>query len=254
MTTSSTGVLVVYDYAEARDYIGILLEPKGLGPTYYAADAQNAILLLQNHGKAIRLVTLNLSHSSSIDVWRVLDFLRETRVDPIAVVMTTDESSEENQKRFEAYESPFVYAVRMLAKPLEPPAFCMALDQAIRALDDGRVAAAPMRTMQHWIAEILERENGDAAHKTKEGWYWGDAGRCVGKAVFRAKSAMASVAVDHDLNAYLERLDAALAAALQKYRADDEDPDGFGAATFHGIRRDVKALHARLPPRKGKRE
>jgi hypothetical protein len=108
------------------------------------------------------------------------------------------------------------------------------------------VPADPMGTLQQWIAEILDREHADAEHKTKEPLYWGDTGGCVAKAAFCAKRAIAAVAIDPDLHAYLDRLDAALSDALQKYRADHEDTDGFGAATFHGIRCDVKALHARL--------
>ncbi len=110
----------------------------------------------------------------------------------------------------------------------------------------GEAPADPMGTLQHWIAAILEREYGDAKHKTEESWYWGDTGGCVAAAVHSAKSAIAAVAIEPDLHAYLDRLDAALAEALRKYRADHEDIDGFGAATFHGIRCDVKALHARL--------
>ena len=101
--------------------------------------------------------------------------------------------------------------------------------------------------IEGWIAEILQRQHGDAEDKTQAAWYWGDTGGCVAKAASGAGRAIATIARDPDPHVYLDRLDVALAVALEKYRADCEDPDGFGAATFHGIRRDVKALHARLP-------
>jgi hypothetical protein len=110
----------------------------------------------------------------------------------------------------------------------------------------GEAPADPMGTLKQWIAEIFDREYADAEHKTKESLYWGDTEGCVATAAFCAKRATAAVVLDPDLHAYLDRLDAALSDALQNYRADHEDIDGFGAATFHGIRRDVKALHARL--------
>ena len=288
------GVLIVHHFDEAGEYLELILQPKGLGPYFHADCSAAAIKMLQKHGKVIRLMTLDISKVSAPDAWRTLDFLRETRVDPIALVMTTDDYCEEHRSRFESYESACIYPVRLLGKSSKiQEDFSQAVDRGIRAVNEGRGALYPRdhgpSSINPWLApaipcsltdigprafgggtilrritdtnqleqavhEILQHECDDAANKTREAWYWGNTGGRVSSATSVARRAIASVALESDLHVYLDRLDEALAAGLAQYRSNYDDEDGFGVATLHGIRREVKALHELLPPRGSKNE
>ena len=96
--------------------------------------------------------------------------------------------------------------------------------------------------VQRAIRRILERQARDANEKLNESWYWGPIGGDVFDAVRAADTAIGSVATSGHIYQYLIAVEDALAEAHERYRRDAVDEGGYGSATFHEIRRGIKAL------------
>jgi|RhiMethySRZTD1v2_1073278.scaffolds.fasta_scaffold143218_2 hypothetical protein len=95
------------------------------------------------------------------------------------------------------------------------------------------------------IERILNRHAEDAQEKLKESWYWGPVGGDVFTAMRQAGFAIDRVEHRADLDSYLAGVEHALAEAHEEYRRNEFDEGGYGSATFHAIRRDIKLLRER---------
>jgi hypothetical protein len=95
------------------------------------------------------------------------------------------------------------------------------------------------------IERILKRQAEDAQEKLKESWYWSAIGGDVFTAMRQAGFAIDRVERGDDLDSYLAAVEHALAEAHEEYRRNEFDEGGYGSATFHEIRRDIKLLRER---------
>ena len=93
------------------------------------------------------------------------------------------------------------------------------------------------------LESALDAQRQDALDRINRSWYWGDTGRWVARAIVCAEPILA-VPADGDLRAWLASRPQALEAAHEAYRAEEEDPDGYGSGTFWELRRELDAIVA----------
>jgi len=96
------------------------------------------------------------------------------------------------------------------------------------------------------IAELLAAQFADAKRRMNNS-YWGNTGYDVQSAAGRAESAIGDMQPGEEVGPFL-------AAALERVRESksqfaeyNDDDDGFGAATFHEILRDLADVGTRRP-------
>lgn len=94
------------------------------------------------------------------------------------------------------------------------------------------------------VRAIFAHETADGTGKRADS-YWSSGGHNVGTDVLTAvNEARQCLRLDGETPLTLGRSLQLLEAAHDQYRRAHEDPDGFGSATFHAIRRGFEALSA----------
>lgn len=93
-------------------------------------------------------------------------------------------------------------------------------------------------------AYVIGPEIEDAQKRLADPDYWGDTGHWVERAIGEIEAAMASVPVLNDtlLSAWLSAVDAAVVASHERFRISEDDPDGYGSATFHQCLARIRAV------------
>lgn len=86
---------------------------------------------------------------------------------------------------------------------------------------------------------LLEEERQDAQRRLADTEYWGDTGAWVNRAIVKVEQAIDGVpfAPDTRLDDWTGAVEAAIEAAHESFRKEEDDPDGYGSATFHAVRR-----------------
>lgn len=93
-------------------------------------------------------------------------------------------------------------------------------------------------------ASVLEAQYIDAKKRLDDEDYWGDAGYWVTLAIQRIELAIDSVPCDATTNSndWVKEVIKKVEASHQDYRENEEDPDGYGSATFHEVMRNLDNL------------
>jgi len=86
---------------------------------------------------------------------------------------------------------------------------------------------------------LLDEERQDATRRLADTEYWGDAGLWVNLAVRKVEEAIDGVPVAPDArrDEWTAAVAAAVEAAQETFRKEEDDPDGYGSATLHAVRR-----------------
>jgi hypothetical protein len=89
---------------------------------------------------------------------------------------------------------------------------------------------------------LLNDERLDAKKRLENSGYWGDTGIWAALAVTKAEIAIDSVPFSKDtkFDAWVAEVSASIEKAHQAFRVEEEDPDGYGSATFQGILRRIE--------------
>ncbi len=94
------------------------------------------------------------------------------------------------------------------------------------------------------VRAVFAHESADGTSK-RANPYWSSGGHNVGTDVLVAvNEARQCLRLSGDTSLTVGRSLQLLAAAHDRYRREEEDPDGFGSATFHAIRRAFEELSA----------
>jgi len=95
------------------------------------------------------------------------------------------------------------------------------------------------------VLAALEAERQDAARRLADRSYWRDTGLHVTRAVQRCESVLLPLPDGGPDQDYYDRVLPALDAAVQYFRDDDADEDGYGVGTVHQINRELHRLAGR---------
>lgn len=103
-----------------------------------------------------------------------------------------------------------------------------------------------MSASERLSAFILGPEREDAARRLADTAYWGDTGHWVLQAVIEVEACLRGTppADGEPLVDWLRTLLAAVEARHERFRDNEDDPDGYGSATFHACRRRLAQLIA----------
>lgn len=111
---------------------------------------------------------------------------------------------------------------------------------------DAPQLAAPLDRAQlvEFLRTALDEEIRDGDERNAKRWYWGDTGYWVHSAVAWASRVMDPDQVPDPVDPARWLVDAcpALEKVHAEYRNEREDPDGYGSATLHQLRRRLEAL------------
>jgi hypothetical protein len=81
---------------------------------------------------------------------------------------------------------------------------------------------------------VLQPEREDAERRRADTAYWGDTAHWVTLAIVAVDRAIDRVPPRMPLSDWLAAVAFEIEDAAQRFREDEEDPDGYGIATFHG--------------------
>lgn len=94
------------------------------------------------------------------------------------------------------------------------------------------------------IATLLADQYEDEAKKRADRSYWGDTADWVSLAIVAIERAVRGVSapnpsndVLHDVQTWLLAVKHSIQQSHQAFRSDQDDPDGYGSATFHEVLR-----------------
>jgi hypothetical protein len=90
--------------------------------------------------------------------------------------------------------------------------------------------------LDHFIAIVLDPEREDAHKRLSDKSYWGDTGYWVVVAIGYIEGAIHRVPFTPttDVSVWLEGVIEEITHAQEQFRREEEDPDGYGSATFNG--------------------
>lgn len=94
-----------------------------------------------------------------------------------------------------------------------------------------------MSASERLKAFVLQAEHEDAAKRLNNRAYWGDTGEWVVLAIMAIEGVIDRVCAATQAPTpalWLAEVIAATEVAHQHYRQEEEDPDGYGSATFNG--------------------
>lgn len=119
--------------------------------------------------------------------------------------------------------------------------------QAVAAGEDPHRAppALDRTTLAALIEAALDVQRKDRDMRLANTGYWGDTWLWVSRAIGYATPIL-DVPADGDLRAWLASRPAALEAAHEEYRREEEDPDGYGSGTLWELRRAVDEIRTTL--------
>jgi len=142
--------------------------------------------------------------------------------------------------------SPVLEAVSALLPEPPSPRLAAAIETLAREVTDKRLGRRLASLRPHLIL-IFARQAEDAGRKLSDSYWTSDRGHNVGQDVFAAYGAAlrAVLAVlDRRPRSRTPLLDAvtAVEALMPALRIEPADPDGYGLATLHEIRRDLASL------------
>lgn len=91
---------------------------------------------------------------------------------------------------------------------------------------------------------VLGPEREDAERRMADRGYWGDTGDWVLRATLAVEEAISRIPVDSHTGVgdWLDRVITEAEAAHERFRQEEEDPDGYGSGTFHGCLRRMRAF------------
>lgn len=95
----------------------------------------------------------------------------------------------------------------------------------------------------------LQPERDDASKKLADQSYWGDTGIWVHRAVVQMEAVFHHLPHSHTapLRDWLNTVIEAIEVAHENYRDDEDDPDGYGSATFHQVLNRLRGLYEKTP-------
>jgi hypothetical protein len=137
-------------------------------------------------------------------------------------------------------------AVSALLDAPPSPRLAAAVEEVARVLTEARLGPALVGRRPQLILAFA-RQSADAAMRLSSSHWASDGGHNVGRDVFQAYGAALGAflgVVDRRPRGRTPLLDAVLAieGLIPVWRAAPGDPDGYGVATLHEIRRDLAAL------------
>ena len=98
------------------------------------------------------------------------------------------------------------------------------------------------------VSVLLERQRADAADMDANSAHWGFTGGIVRRAVTECERVLLPLPNDSMLEDYFKRVVPELAELANRYRNDQNDPEGYGLGTVREVEEAVKAMMSHLDP------